>query len=518
MNSETQRFINSNSMDLSRERRLEEPLPDPKRAPLVAKYGYPIAGACFYVFVLSPLIMGIYLALSSHNADSSTTHSIGIVNYIRTNVKTPLISDIQIASSATDCKSGYEPMTLGQWPGTETGCYCERHPKNKKRTISSKLCTGELNTNFCHHVHSEPAKDLTSFQGNTFCAKYLEPSADYYYASFCTYGYTSCRPYLCVRDSLSCPLISATYSLNEPDALPANSTFIALNGGAGYLILQSGYSSTPLLDLHVEFNGAPCLSATQHPEKSDRYYYPLLKVTPQGCGKYGIDETAHLLVSYSEEEMYKENGIPVDTKLELYEKYLKGTTAQLYARQRLEMRESSFWNLLNTTAFEEAADDVHQTLSSVKIFSFILILGGGFIAFGLGWRTIVPFKSYSVDKVGRAIGWSSVLVAGGVISYNIFMTLITKKNVDKLQAQFSSLEQYADSNYFTNSLINQGIEEFLTVPEKAVRIYSSVVFCLKVSIFTSIPVVIVPLVEAIREKFILDSIVRKAKKVSYSKL
>ena len=476
---ETQGLIEPATADINQEKYYEGSARERLR--------YSIAGVCCWLLVTCAAIMGAALLITVSVVDKSTTQSTGIMEYIEINIKTPLISDIQVTSNTTACGSGYTSMSLVQWPGTETGCFCDNlvFSDSIKKNACRKKQVG------CSTIDAEPPKNLTNFEGSIFCVKYLQPSTDYVFTPSCSSGYTSCGPSLCVKNGLSCPLINVTYSSTTPSDLPPNTTSIQLNGGAGYLILQSGYSSTPLLNLQIEFNGAPCLSATQHPLKSTGNYYPLIESPPTGCGTYGTDNKSVFLTSYSEEGMYGDNGIPVNSVLKLYGQYLNGSVAQLYSRPRIEVQQNSYCNQLNVTMFQEATDSVEGIISNVKTCGLILLIGGGAATIILAVIVAKIVKSFSNYKVGLSIRWPIALVALGFISINVVMLAGARSNVRKLLAQKPALQELSDANCFINPMINQGATDFLSVPGKTIGIYYAVIVSLIVSILTSLPIVVV---------------------------
>lgn len=491
---ETQGFMNPDNVDVTKEKYYEDG-PIQENPPIIKSIRFPIAGVCYYCALLSAVIMGLALLVTTILVGRSTIQSTGIMKYIETNIKTQLISDIQVVSSTSTCGEGYTSLNLAHWPGTQSGCYCKGiifSDYIKTGTCSTKKKESNLN---CWSVDSKNARDLTTFEGSAFCVKYLQNSTDYVYTSTCSSGYVSCGPYLCVRDDLSCPISSVTYSSTEPSTLPENSTSITLNGGAGYLILQNGYSSTPLLNLQVEFNGAPCLSAAQNPIKTTGEYYPLLKSKPTGCGTYGADTKSVLLTSESELDMYRENGVPVDSYLYLYSQYLDGGVAQLYARPRIELKQNSYCNSLDASMLENATGGASGIITSVYVCAIIMLVA----VLIAGIATVVvkaksPEKTFSIDRIGRAMRWPSLLVVLGFLIINIVMTALASSNTNKLQSQSAALQELSDANCFMDSAINQGATDFLSVPGKTIGIYYAAIVSLIFSIGSFVVVLVVSLI------------------------
>mgnify|MGYP001174295962 FL=1 len=440
-----------------------------EQQPETKSFIYTIAGVSYYLLLLSAAIIGVGLMITLLVVKNSANASTGIMEYIETNVKTSLISDIQVSSSTTTCASGYTALAIGQWGGTRNGCYCT----GITETVRARKCSsGSVN---CKSVSSESAKDLTNYEGNVFCVKYLQNSTDYVYTDTCSSGYMSCGPYLCVKDGLSCPLINVTYSSTAPTSLPENSTYITLNDGTGYLTLLSGYSSTPLLNLQVELDGAPCLSSTMHPVNATATYYPLLETTPTGCGTYGTDTKSYLLTSESTVDMYEENSIPVDTVLKLYSEYLSGSTAQLYARSRVEFKQNSYCNSLDVSMLESVTDAVSGMFSSVYYCSLVLGVLGLFAAFAVGSYKHRTKKSFLLDEAGRSLRWPMALIALGLLVVNVVLVVFAYSNVSKLQAQSTALQELSDAECFTDPMVNQGATDFLATPKNVAAIFEGTV-------------------------------------------
>lgn len=85
--------------------------------------------------------------------------SVGVVDYITSNLKAAPIDDIVIKHSKETCDTGYEPLIVDIWPGTKEGCLF-----NNTIAINHGDCQGAL-------VQEKAPMNLYYWGNYNFCVK-----------------------------------------------------------------------------------------------------------------------------------------------------------------------------------------------------------------------------------------------------------------------------------------------------------------------------------------------------------
>lgn len=295
----------------------------------------------------------------------------GLVNLVEENITTPPISNIQVGfGHGMSCSKGFKDFIFGSWPGTYDGCFCPipntlntgtcsdknsffpDHLQSKNNLISadgdiryktallhdmkksndistpSESAEKQVFSSYygCHTIQSIPSHDLQVWKGRKLCVRYY--SADeYYWTSYpCKPDFKRCQPGLCIKSTLLCPVTS----------IDINTLNNSMNGVA--LSVSRDISKPGLLKLQMtEEAEYPCLANNRESRITGYSYYPLLRA-PDGCGRFGTDNSSILIDSELETDLYFENGLGYTISiLPKYTEYLENRKVSLYARQRLQI-------------------------------------------------------------------------------------------------------------------------------------------------------------------------------------
>ena len=147
------------------------------------------------VICLTIMFKGGYGLLDSIGSKyTAVADGSGILSYVSTSLKSPLLVDVALASNLT-CPAGYSLLTFGTWPGTKHGCACGDE-------ISSGTCSSDSQSS-CEDVDSQSAVSIVEWRNVSLCAKYAS-EVTYTNSADCPSGYTKCYRDICVKSGQDC--------------------------------------------------------------------------------------------------------------------------------------------------------------------------------------------------------------------------------------------------------------------------------------------------------------------------
>lgn len=490
---------NSNPMNDSERKPLLHPLDDPhfddvphptrssrldhqdkEKTSRFSKYFLSITGFCAYVFCLSLFALSAIVLVKIYLLRNNSGDVTSVMSFIQTNIDTPPILDIKLATNNTNCPNSYEMLTLATWPGVEEGCYCvDTATKNYTLSVgscesNSSFFNGE-NSRYCSSISAHDPIALKYWAGNSFCVKYMNSATnDYNYTDQCATGYKSCGAFLCVRSSLDCPITSVTYSETNNTTLTANQSLLALHEG-GYLILDSDYDETPLQTLQVEFNGAPCLVPEDHPVKSGDYY-PLLSESPSGCGTYGTDNYSSQVLSLTEKQFYDDNGMAsfIDLNTYGYSDYLSGSKAQLYSRSKVDFSDTTYCENIDPDYFSNAPSTVSKVLLLCEVI-FIIIGALGLVTVMYLLCMKKGNRKTHIERIGKGIHWPLLLIVAAGLSLNFIAYFFGRTMFQDLESYQSFFNTLISKNCFKDLTLKNAVSSYNDIPESTRDIYPIII-------------------------------------------
>jgi hypothetical protein len=134
---------------------------------------------------LSILIWLLVIALESES--NIPSHIYSTLGAILSNMKASPLIDI-LPTNATICPANYAIQMIGDWAGTNAGCYCSGN-------FSKEACSDPS----CQEVKSFDGVRLDRWRKLRFCVKRGKEGIDYAYETECPITHIQCSPGLCFR-------------------------------------------------------------------------------------------------------------------------------------------------------------------------------------------------------------------------------------------------------------------------------------------------------------------------------
>ncbi|CAD8187770.1 unnamed protein product [Paramecium octaurelia] len=208
------------------------------------------------------------------------------------------------------CPDGFSIANLGEWPGINSGCICDKQIKKEG------FCWARSG---CDSIDSQDAKQFQTWNGGRVCQK-LAVGWTKLNGNSCSEGYKKCGN-VCVPTggdlAKSCPLSDLTLLSVDPttDSDPTSlNTQVVKIGDKWY---RKSYDGIPIVQFQVipgnseqNKNSAPCFNDITSTSFESQQSYPLLKKPATGCDEFGnFQNEAVKIDTQTAKKVHDQNGI-----------------------------------------------------------------------------------------------------------------------------------------------------------------------------------------------------------------
>jgi hypothetical protein len=404
------------------------PPPSPAR-PRTGWFAHPFI--CLLIFFILGLGLAIPIMIFSITKTGPSSDLGGALATLTTNLNSPPLVNVMIRNTTENCPTGFQPINLGFWQGTEAGCYCSG------TFIVPGTCPQTLGS--CSTILPQPQVAFTNWKNKKLCGLY---SSKYVMDVQCPAGYKSCYVGGCFPLAEACPMtnISFTYDKN---GVPIAAT------------AKSDGLSPPISGLKISVNGPPCFDANQSPAGA---YYPLLNPPlPTGCS----DADPAVLFSLDQDSSYN---VLISNALGSSVSFLPGYVdstgdlkAYLAVMTKYSMRSSSFCASVSPYCFQEMYDKVPNFLTGNLIIACCAL--GTLVLAGLSFLGLHQAASRKKSfkpafKVCLGVFLTLTLLAGaGLLAHNAWYQ-------DNLNSCGSYVDDVFDQNCFVSPVITNNLSDF----------------------------------------------------------
>ena len=415
----------------------------------------------FLVLLVIGLLVVIFVYAFTYTDINFENNS--MILEIENNLKAKFIYSFKEKS---DCSSDEETLILGQWDGTNEGCFCGEEIYNRK-------CTEEDLKKGCKSLDAISPKNYTIINSKHICIKksdkkyidYLRNGQIKLKNSSCPINYKSCgivdtlERILCVKTDENCPLNINDIMNNLDSSFEYNSFPIGYNN---YKINISKDNNEKILSIFKLNQYFPCM----YPDEKNWTYHYILEQPSKECKNEikgnKTDFRYEKLTKYisTKYQLYKDNLI-LDNLVNYNENILKNEEVYLYGRYLLgfnidEIDGFSYEKIISSQSL------INKSKKILKIFTYIIIGG---ISFGLlsliialcnstggihnlfFMNIIVPCFLVIISFIGIIL--SLILIGIFILSIIIFIG----------SARINSLLNISGSDEYTNEFIQNLIKE-----------------------------------------------------------
>lgn len=315
-------------------------------------------------------------------------------------------------------------------------------------------------------IDARAGRDLYSWKNNSICVRRYNKDAGLVWVGendTCATNHTRCAG-ICVPQPLKCPVTGFDFNQTQyHNTVHNNITILRIAGDA------------PLLKIEATIDEKPCLS-NGHEPRSRHHYHPLLTETPQGCGKYGHDHSAHVVDHEWVDEILIDNGLgEAIHNVPGYKNYTRGQDVLLIARHRLGLTQNDFCLRHDTANFGKANAVIGSTGVVIGFIAAALALGLG--AAGLtAWYVYNAYKRDLTlyETALTLLNWRILTSATATIGALAVAYASSKALAKKLQSEVDYFGALRDNDCFNDSRVDHAISEFGDFPSRADAFFGKV--------------------------------------------
>ena len=309
-----------------------------------------LACSVLFAVIANLAIIIAIMVLQFNNNHVTLGVSSSALEYIAQNLNSNPIIDIALENFGAGCSSGYSPIMIKLWPGTDEGCACSLKHFHKS------FCRGFEGS--CRYVFSISPIPVYKWWTSSWCAKRIQLGTDYLKLATCPQGFRQCSAGICVSNYLNCPLTSV--AITSTPVFGNSQKY----GPSQYLTTYRVSGDAPLINIDVTENGIPCFSpdrTAKGPTKS----YKLLNSRPKGCGRYGFDSSNSFWIDQKTEfDLLNNNNFPLEVfQLPWYPDNLKSTLSYLSGRTRIRVNNKDFCQSMD----HNVVNDLTKTLKKLNV-------------------------------------------------------------------------------------------------------------------------------------------------------
>ncbi|CAD8106084.1 unnamed protein product [Paramecium primaurelia] len=284
-------------------------------------------------------------------------------------------SHFQHKSEIELCPEGFTLTTLGEWPGINSGCICDKQIKKEG------FCWAKSG---CDSIDSKNAQQFQSWNGGRICQK-LTIGWTKLNGNTCSEGYKKCGN-VCVPTngdaSRMCPLSDLTLLNTDPttDSDPTSlNTQVVKIGNKWY---RKSYDGIPIVQFQIipgnaelGKNSAPCFNDITSSTFESQQSYPLLKKPAIGCDEFGNFQNEVVKIdTQTAKKIHEENGILSTLHgIPGYLSYeIESDSYTLEGIRRINVNPSTECTSLTPSEVNQIVEDSEDIYSYRKWFSIII--------------------------------------------------------------------------------------------------------------------------------------------------
>ena len=429
-----------------------------------------------YISIVIIILIFFFYFLFGHTLDQQRMYA--VLNSVSGIMKEPPIAELLVTNQT--CPTDYEHMTLGEWPGTDHGCYyADEESVVPGNCVQEKKGIG---------VQPVVNQSILLWEHFSFCVRRYRSMA-IEYTDNCPYGFKRCGVYLCIPEQEKCP-VTAVYWIKERPSNVQNKEIVMVDTENNQYIMveRSGYKE-PLVRFSTSYNGVPCLDVTSAPFPEGMY--PLLNVK-HSC-QYGQNFEAKIIDTKPEKDFLVE--LPhydQIKKLALIDEYAEKNTLYLVSVSRFKLRPiEACANPEQFFIMGRVTEKVNEITKTRNLFIISMLFGVIIIVFlTFDQRKIVRGGFMSIDLSMSKTNGVLVFLLCILLSLLTLCSLwIVSPKIALIKDYRESLKTYIGYNCFMNTFINTALNNFANGPPYEAELFFRliiIIWCLSL-----IPILII---------------------------
>ena len=391
--------------------------------------------SCFMCLFCVMNIVFLIIVLSKHSFTfhPKFTELMPFVDYIAVNLRTSPIMNIALADIYKNCPSDYTLLTLAAWPGTTTGCFCP----NTGKIYSGQCVRADLKD--CHVVNPVPIQLIDIWNTESYCIRRILHTNYSFktYEANCPEGDVDCGE-ICVKEELFCPITSLSIvgseTVNSNDQEDETESIELTQGRT--MIIDRSVANQTLYNIEISMNDKPCLQPGYLPVSSQDNY-PLLNILNyQGCGQYGVDNSASIIETLSFSQVISENRLVDIQSLPLYMEQQGNSNTNLVLRPRISLSSRKECDVIDTQSLIQIREVVYTfkkwIIGGTLLPLLLVIIYGVYLAYLFFNEKRRKFAKKATTHWVSWLAFTACLIS--VLMYN--QTLIAQNNSIETQKNF----------------------------------------------------------------------------------
>ena len=379
-----------------------------------------------------------------------------ITNKVTNLYKQP-INEI-IITSEPECPSGFEKVLLGNWAGTNQGCY-----DTITQWIDNKTCPKSSTTT--QNISPIKPKELNVWNKNAIC---IQRTKTVYYLrneTECPSGLIKCSLDACIDPSEAFPIISAqVMPYDSQEELQTNE----INFSEGKKLVYKRSSETQPGDfftqVQISLYNAPCLDPNRTPLSGTKPPYILSLAPSPGCQKLGNIHHLALLETLPVKTVLEDNGVS-STKLDSVPQlndYLEGEEAYLAVHKKYTIKGDPVCHLFDGDTITRLSYYEDKFIEHTWPVVIILLLASLGSIVTIAGEVYLRTRSKDEERIMlRLVAYLNIGLLGFIFFLYIVNGYIGFDAQGDIGKEFHLLKEIRDAGCFLQEEMGVLLEEFI---------------------------------------------------------
>ena len=362
----------------------EEEVPEPSSQKEFLRNIMFILPLIFFLFIF--IFICVQLGQNGGFPSDKNGEAAQVITYLNTNLHETPIEELKVVKKGEACPLGYKKSIVGVFNGINSGCICEDGSVHSKSHCESNK-NGQ-----CTFYSGKSKESLHVWRNSVFCEKrYARWKFVSNKESCSSEGLFKCQDYICV-DKQKCPVTSVKFLLANQTTAPADEVYTLDNMKVQ---IERSSSLYPLVNLLAVNTLIPCVIPGKEPNTQQKPY-PLDKVNPKNCGRYGdIQHFGALFDQMKLFDYYTENGL-TSPSIPYIQTYIHSDyVAKIYGVSRVPTEhDPNCQNIYpeKVERLDHAASAISAALTVFGIFILLICIAGIIISVMFIFRSKIKLQ------------------------------------------------------------------------------------------------------------------------------
>jgi hypothetical protein len=287
-------------------------------------------GCLTILYLIAMLVYTAYTTVVAGIAFTNYSKITGAFASLISNWQQPLIMDINAVAPAANCATGYSPLTVYTWPGSNAGCDCSTSTDvttpTHNATIIKKIYVGTCNSTqilyTCTGIGATAAKSMTDYHGFVYCVKrspdtFVSLATNLQTDGTCKALYTQCGGMtnklnaVCVPNgaypsSTGCPLMDIKDS--------SSASYSAVSGSTDFFDTYGIQDPAPISE--ILFNDGGVCSGQLNTFTTTGGNHLLLTKNYTVCSSFDTSFTQFKAIGVTKTQLFSDNSVTLPSQIQ----------------------------------------------------------------------------------------------------------------------------------------------------------------------------------------------------------